>query len=83
MCASLLIVVFLSAASSANAATCTFSKWNTYLGSPLLRHEQTSTYVFATLHVKVDADGAPNAYHPADIGLHCTKSTGFKGIDFP
>jgi hypothetical protein len=80
---SLLTIVFLFAASSTCEATCTFSKWSTYLGSPLLRHEQTSAYVFATLHVKVDADGAPNAYHPADVGLHCTKGSGFKGLDCP
>lgn len=62
---------------------CTFSTWQEYGGSVMLKHSGTSAYVYTTTQVKVDADGAPNAYHPDDIGLHCTKGTGFKGLDCP
>ena len=39
--------------------------------------------MFATTHAQVDADGAPNAYHPDDVGLNCKTGTGFKGLDCP
>ncbi len=64
------------------AATCPFAAWTRYLDSPVLQHP-SGAYVFATTGVKVDADGAPNAYHPDDVGLHCTKDTGFRGLDCP
>jgi hypothetical protein len=65
------------------AATCPFQKWEQYQGTQLLREKPKDAYIFSTNQVKVDADGAPNAYHPDDVGLHCTKGTGFKGLDCP
>jgi hypothetical protein len=65
------------------ATDCSFSKWDVYQKTQLLREKEKGPYLFVTRAVKVDADGAPNAYHPDDVGLKCTKGTGFKGLDCP
>lgn len=62
---------------------CPFVAWTTYQGTSILRHPETSAYLYRTSGMKVDADGAPNAYHPDDVGLHCTRGVGFKGLDCP
>ena len=62
---------------------CSYHKWKVYKGVALLQHSGGSAYIYSSKYVKVDADGAPNAYHPDDIGLHCTKGIGFKGLDCP
>jgi hypothetical protein len=54
-----------------------------YQGVQLLSEKLKGPYIFVTDEVKVDADGAPNAYHQDDVGLHCTKGVGFKGLDCP
>jgi hypothetical protein len=81
----LAFITFIIAISTSVFAeqNCSLTKWQEYRGTALLQHPDTSTYAYATTQVKVDADGAPNAYHPDDIGLHCTKGTGFKGLDCP
>jgi hypothetical protein len=75
------LVIFSSVAQA--APTCDFQKWEKYQGTKLLREKQNGPYIFSTSQVKVDADGAPNAYHPEDVGLDCKKGTGFKGLDCP
>jgi hypothetical protein len=80
---SLLTVALVATTSATAAGPCPFAPWSGYLGSTLLRLPQATAYVFATESVQVDADGAPNAYHPDDAALHCTKGTGFKGLDCP
>ena len=62
---------------------CTFASWMDFNGAKLLRNGATPAYVFAAAEPKIDADGAPNAYHPDDVNLHCTKGVGFKGLDCP
>lgn len=62
---------------------CSFQNWQTYQGTQLKREKPKGSYIFTTSKVKVDADGAPNAYHPDDVGLDCKKGTGFKGLDCP
>ena len=57
--------------------------WDDYGGTQLFRNAGQGAYVFATTHAQVDADGAPNAYHPDDVGLNCKTGTGFKGLDCP
>ena len=54
--------------------------WDDYGGTQLFRNAGQGAYVFATTHAQVDADGAPNAYHPDDVGLNCKTGTGFKGL---
>lgn len=74
-----------TAAISTNAmsAECNFTKWASYQDTTLYKHVGSSAYIFQSTNVKVDADGAPNAYHPDDIRLHCSKGQGFRGLDCP
>ncbi len=62
---------------------CRFNSRISYNGTKLLAHPTESAYLFASSHMAVDADGAPNAYHPDDVGLDCTRGKGFKGLDCP
>lgn len=52
-----------------------------YKGSNLRSIEDSNSYFFRTGNHKVDADGAPNAYHPADAGKPC-RGPGL-GLDCP
>jgi len=63
--------------------SCEFQRWGSYKGTSLYRSADKTAYAFKSAHVRVDADGAPNAYHPDDVGLHCTRGEGFKGLDCP
>lgn len=67
----------------AQAGTCAFEPWAKYRETKLYKHPSRAGYLFQSASVKVDADGAPNAYHPNDVKLHCTKGDGFKGLDCP
>jgi hypothetical protein len=78
---SVLIALFCSSAEAQVA--CPYSAWTDYRGTPLLRHPSATAYLYATSEVEIDADGAPNAYHPDDVALNCASGTGFKGLDCP
>ena len=60
-------------------AQCRFEPWMKYREVQLYRMSQI--YGFVTDYKTVDADGAPNAYHPDDVGSPC-RSHG-KGLDCP
>jgi hypothetical protein len=79
----LMVCLMLVSTTAQAAPQCAFQKWDRYQSTQLLRQAVKGPYMFATSKVKVDADGAPNAYHPDDVGLHCTKGVGFKGLDCP
>lgn len=68
------------AADAEAAATCPFQPWTTYKSDAILKHPQAAAYVFKTAHHSIDADGAPTAYHPSDVGS--CGATG-KGLDCP
>lgn len=55
--------------------------WMPYAGTQLYRDGGTGPYWFVTDHKSVDADGAPNAYHPDDVGKPCGASG--RGLDCP
>jgi hypothetical protein len=59
------------------SASCPFSPWFEYRGATILRHDTTGVYAFVTDHIRIDADGAPNAYHPSDIGLDYLANAGY------
>ncbi len=63
-------------------ATCQFGAWSTYNGLNLRKHSN-GAYIYKTSHKQIDADGAPNAYHPADVGKPCSTSGGLLGLDCP
>lgn len=52
--------------------------WMTYEGVELFR-PAGSAYTYTTARMEIDADGAPNAYHPADTGLDALANAGFPG----
>jgi hypothetical protein len=56
---------------------CGFSQWKSYEATTLLSHPTASAYLFSSIHIAVDADGAPNAYHPDDIGLDFLANAGY------
>jgi hypothetical protein len=57
-----------------------FPKHKKFRGTDVLRQKQGLAYAYMTEHKSVDADGAPNAYHPDDKGKHCIKQP-HKGLD--
>jgi Fungal chitosanase of glycosyl hydrolase group 75 len=65
-----------------NTPTCQFGPWSAYNGLNLRRHAN-GAYLYKTSHKQIDADGAPNAYHPADVGKLCSATAGLKGLDCP
>ena len=58
-------------------SSCSFESWMTYQGTELLSHLDFSAYLFSSTHMAIDADGAPNAYHPEDIGLDFIANAGY------
>ncbi len=62
---------------------CNFNPWTTYRDDRLYINGENTAYAFRSSHIHLDADGAPNAYHPDDMALHCTRGEGFKGLDCP
>jgi hypothetical protein len=56
---------------------CAVSYWTTFNGTEVFRTADGSAYFYRTKHVRIDADGAPNAYHPQDIGLDYLANAGY------
>ena len=44
-----------------------------FRGTTILRQADNLAYAYETSHAAADADGAPNAYHPGDLGKHARK----------
>jgi Fungal chitosanase of glycosyl hydrolase group 75 len=66
-------------------AACRFRPWERFRGTDVFS-DDAGTYVFRidgsvkdgyTQQVSIDADGAPNAYHPADTGLDKLAHAGY------
>jgi hypothetical protein len=76
---SILAVVILVSFQSAEAAaqSCDFDAWQNYKDTALRRHPDKDAYLFITDHMAIDADGAPNAYHPDNLGLDHNANAGF------
>lgn len=74
----------LCAAASAGSAS-EFKPWTLFpdakfKGTKLFRDATSDAYCYATAHSRVDADGAPNAYHPGDLKR---RSPPYLGLDNP
>lgn len=52
------------------------------MGIKIYRHDTKAAYYYITNHAAVDADGAPNAYHPDDVGKNC-RFDPHLGLDCP
>lgn len=59
-----------------------FGEWMTFKGTKVFRDEAADAYTYVTDHAAVDADGAPNAYHPDDVGKNCQHDPHI-GLDCP
>jgi hypothetical protein len=59
-----------------------FRPAETFRGTQMLRQANNLAYAYVTTHAAVDADGAPNAYHPADRGKDCRNDPHI-GLDCP
>lgn len=68
--------VFLSTTALA-IPECGFVLWESYKDTQLMSHSTASAYVFTSDHMAVEADGAPNAYHPDDVGLDFIANAGY------
>ena len=77
----LLSLMFAHAPATASAG-CDFSQWMSYKGTKLFRNTDKTAYSYKTSHSRIDADGAPNAYHPDDVGKNCTHEPHL-GLDCP
>ncbi|HYE26918.1 MAG TPA: hypothetical protein VEA61_01610 [Allosphingosinicella sp.] len=70
---------------------CAFEEWTQYRGTTIRRLADRSAYLYVTARKSVDADGAPNAYHPDDVnggacpdsgrGLECPANAGYRSND--
>jgi hypothetical protein len=72
-----LFCILLITPALAVSEECSFAPWSDYKGDRILSHPTQSAYIFATSHKAVDADGAPNAYHPNDKGLDYLANAGY------
>lgn len=61
-------------------AACDAQPWTDYKGVTLSKLD--SSYFFVTDHLRVDADGAPNAYHPDNKGLDYLANAGYPDHDW-
>src|SRR5262245_64575411 len=53
-----------------------------YEGTALRKFPDTDAYFYATERMAIDADGAPNAYHPEDRGIDALANSGFPDRDW-
>src|SRR6185312_5194722 len=66
-----LAFVIVGVGQAAAAPACPIDQGFHYLGQTVLQRDAGEPWAFATDEKVVDADGAPNAYHPADVGADC------------
>lgn len=59
------------------SATCKAVKWITYQGTQLWKVADSGAYFYVVHSMAIDADGAPNAYHPDDTGIDALANAGF------
>ena len=72
-------VAIASLATSAHtwASECNLKYWTTFKGTEIFRIGDGPGYAYITTHTAIDADGAPNAYHPDDTGLDKLANAGY------
>lgn len=58
-------------------AGCEVSEWLEYKGTKLWKFSNSNAYFYVTGNKAIDADGAPNAYHPDDKGIDALANAGY------
>ncbi len=81
LAAGLLAMLLQGEIRQAEAADCPFADWRTYKNTELRRTADHKAYVWITSRTAIDADGAPRAYHPDDVGKPCGPTGA--GLDCP
>ena len=74
-----MMIGVLAAALGASAAPALAecNAFATYKNVPLHRFANSRAYAYQTDFMAIDADGAPNAYHPQDRGIDALRNAGF------
>ncbi len=72
-----LFLFVLVTAAPASAATCAAVKWISYGGTQIWKAADSEIYFYVVGRMAIDADGAPNAYHPDDTGIDALANAGF------
>jgi hypothetical protein len=70
------LAAVLGASAAPALAAC--NVFATYKGVPLHRFADSKVYAYRTDFIAIDADGAPNAYHPQDRGIDALANAGFQ-----
>jgi len=70
-------LVTLGIVMGAAPAWCACEPMGDYRGTALKRFEGSRAYAYKTARMAVDADGAPNAYHPQNKGIDFNANAGF------
>ncbi len=76
---SLLLLWVSIGVSLLSGAPCSAVPWQTYQDTQLFRFPATGLYFYSTTRIAIDADGAPNAYHPENRGSDDLKNAGYPG----
>jgi hypothetical protein len=67
---------------SASGFAADFEFWFSGYGTTFYKDTASRAYCYSTTFTAVDADGAPGAYHPDDVG-HIREGQTLKGLDAP
>jgi hypothetical protein len=59
------------------AQTCDAQDWFEYKGVKVRKIPGEIAYFYITDRMAIDADGAPNAYHPQDVGIDALANAGY------
>lgn len=65
------------ASTTSFAQTCTAANWVTFKGVSIRKFSGSGAYFYVTERIAIDADGAPNAYHPNDTGIDALRNAGY------
>lgn len=71
------MVFIASGQESVAQAACNAAHWQTYKGDKLKRVPDGTAYFYLTSRMAIDADGAPNAYHPDNQGIDDNANAGY------
>ena len=61
----------------ASAQDCAYAPWLEFKGDTMYRHNLSDTYYYITTDLRIDTDGAPNAFAPQDSGLDLNETVGY------
>lgn len=78
----LVLLIMLSVLVCVHESRAGIKKWKKYKGTQLYSLQGSEAYFYVTGFMTIDADGAPEAYHPDDTGLDALKHAGYPGTSW-